>query len=213
MNASRRSFFRVCDTVAITYRRVDAAQIERQLRQLEQDPADRFSLFVIYSNLSEQTRQFNRVIRHELPSVARYCDALERKLDVLAQVLVAHENGGGERHTHDVNISGGGVEFHSEEELDVDEALLLRMAFPPAGPMIIAGGRIVRSTPVPGSRSGMRAVAVEFTHIREQHREAIIRHVLRRQATGLRAQSNTPASGPGQQDRRGEAGAPDTLRA
>ncbi len=81
-----------------------------------------------------------------------------------------------------VNLSGSGIRFFSEQEFPVDSYLVLRLILRPFIPMQ-AVGRIIRIEPATqGDQPGFD-IAVEFSQIAPDDREAIIRHVLRTQAT------------------------------
>ena len=81
-----------------------------------------------------------------------------------------------------VNLSGSGIRFFSEQEFPVDSFLLLRLILRPFIPLQ-AVGKIIRIQPAQHGEDGGFEIAVEFTQIAPDDREAIIRHVLRSEAT------------------------------
>ncbi len=92
-----------------------------------------------------------------------------------------------------VNLSGSGIRFFSEQEFPVDSYLVLRLILRPFVPMQ-AVGKIIRIEPArQGEEQGFK-IAVEFSQIAPDDREAIIRHVLRTQATLQRLSQKTSAS-------------------
>ncbi len=92
-----------------------------------------------------------------------------------------------------VNLSGSGIRFFSEEEFPIDSYLVLRLILRPFIPLQ-AVGRIIRIQPVTQDEQTGFEVAVEFSQIAPDDREAIIRHVLRTQATLQRLSHQTSAS-------------------
>ena len=91
-----------------------------------------------------------------------------------------------------VNLSGSGIKFFSEEPYPVDSFLVLRLILRPFLP-IQAIGRIIRiDSTRKGDEKGFE-IAVEFTKISPEDREAIIRHILRSQATMQRLRLKKPA--------------------
>ncbi len=81
-----------------------------------------------------------------------------------------------------VNLSGSGIRFFSEEEFPIDSYLVLRLILRPFIPLQ-AVGRIIRIQPVTQDEQTGFEVAVEFSQIAPDDREAITRHVLRSEAT------------------------------
>ena len=81
-----------------------------------------------------------------------------------------------------VSLCGSGIKFYSEDSYPLDSFLVLRLILRPFIP-IQAVGKIVRvDAKTKGKEHGFE-IAVEFTKISSDDREAIIRHTLRSQAT------------------------------
>ena len=91
-----------------------------------------------------------------------------------------------------VNLSGSGIRFFSEQEFPVDSFLVLRLILRPFIPMQVVG-KIIRIEPATQGDNVGFELAVEFTQIAPDDREAIIRHVLRTQATLQRLRHKHPA--------------------
>lgn len=91
-----------------------------------------------------------------------------------------------------VNLSGSGIKFFSEKPYPVESFLVLRLILRPFIP-IQAIGKINRcDSKRKGEVRGFE-IAVEFTQISPDDREAIIRHILRAQATMQRHRLQKPA--------------------
>lgn len=81
-----------------------------------------------------------------------------------------------------VNLSGSGMGFFSEECYPIDSHLILRLVLRPFIP-IQAVGKVIRADPTSDHDQPGFHLGVEFVKIAPDDREAIIRHVLRTQAT------------------------------
>lgn len=94
-----------------------------------------------------------------------------------------------------VNLSGSGLGFFSEQSFPVGSHLILRLVLRPFIP-IQAIGKVLRAEPMEKEEGPGFAMAVEFVQIAPDDKEAIIRHVLRTQATiqRHRLQSSSPSS-------------------
>ncbi|WNM62848.1 PilZ domain-containing protein [Candidatus Nitrospira neomarina] len=90
-----------------------------------------------------------------------------------------------------VSLCGSGIKFYSEDSYPLGSFLVLRLILRPFIP-IQAVGKIVRvDTKTKGKEQGFE-IAVEFTKISSDDREAIIRHTLRSQATMQRLRLKQP---------------------
>ena len=92
-----------------------------------------------------------------------------------------------------VNLSGSGIRFFSDKEFPVDSFLVLRLILRPFIP-IQAVGKIIRIHPSQNGEETGFEIAVEFTQIAPDDREAIIRHILRTEATLQRLRLQKPAA-------------------
>ncbi len=90
-----------------------------------------------------------------------------------------------------VSLSGSGIKFFAEEQYPLDSFLVLRLILRPFIP-IQAIGKIVRVDAKRNGKEGGFEIAVEFTKISSDDREAIIRHTLRSQATMQRLRLKQP---------------------
>jgi len=83
-----------------------------------------------------------------------------------------------------VNISGAGLRFRSSQPFRPGQILALALLLPLEVPVLVrALGRVVRTHP---ARGGVQEVAVEFTQIREEDRERLVRYVFELEREALR---------------------------
>ncbi len=90
-----------------------------------------------------------------------------------------------------VNLSGSGIRFFSEQEFPVESFLVLRLILRPFIP-IQTVAKIIRIEPKQHQGEKGYEIAAEFTQIAPDDREAIIRHVLRSEATLQRLRLKKP---------------------
>ena len=144
------------------------------------------------SSLAAITAQMTaglRRIENRDPDLAAYLRAIDQKIEVIGRAFIAAEPELVAQAAVPVNLSAGGmcagVDELYEPGTDIEVRMLLFPSF--AGLMIY--GTVVDCSPAqvdhPSDR--YRYIArIEFSHIREQDRELLIRHLLRRQSDQLR---------------------------
>jgi c-di-GMP-binding flagellar brake protein YcgR len=76
-----------------------------------------------------------------------------------------------------VDISGGGILFHTREEVKPRDLLVLRLLLPEREPLVLLA-RVLR---VVSSRKGDHVVATRFVEIEEAQREQIVSFIFERQ--------------------------------
>ncbi|MBT8430085.1 MAG: PilZ domain-containing protein [Gammaproteobacteria bacterium] len=185
----RRNFFRIDDTVRMSIRRVPREELQSRLDRLEQDLAGNFTVLSSLSAITAQMAAGLRRIENRDPDLAAYLRAIDQKIEVIGRAFIATEPELVAQAAAPVNLSAGGmcagVEEHYEPGTDIEIRMLLFPSF--TGLMIY--GTVVECDPVgdEDSSAGYQHIArIEFSHIREQDRELLIRHLLRRQSDQLR---------------------------
>ena len=88
----------------------------------------------------------------------------------------------------EVNISGAGLRFHTDENFKLGDFVELNIVLPPYPYFIIESiGKIVR---ISRENSKTKEVAVKFVAISEDNREMLIKYVFKRQRELLRSKTS-----------------------
>jgi hypothetical protein len=131
-----------------------------------------------------------RRIENQLPDVAAYLKAIDRKLEILGRAFLANDRILATEHAQQVNLSAGGACLHVNECYDPGSVVEVRMLLFPSFTGLLTYADVVGCNAEPVDEAGSGAayrLRVEFTHMREQDRDILIRHILRRQGEELRA--------------------------
>jgi hypothetical protein len=188
-NDERREYFRIDDAVRLSIRQVPDEQIEALVQRLDNNVAGNFTVMSGLAAISAEMAVSMRRIEHESPDIAAYLKALDRKIEVLGRAFAAQESNLMEETAHPVNLSAGGMAMLVNECYPVGSTIEVKMLLFPSLTGVLSYGRVVTCRPVQGesAESGYtHQLRVEFTHMREQDRDILIRHVLRCQSMALR---------------------------
>ncbi len=185
----RREFFRIDDDVVVAVRRVPADELDARLRELEQGLDTDFTVMSSLAGVTAQMAVYLRRIENQMPDVAAYLKAIDRKLDILGRAFLSNDELLTSEHAQQVNLSAGGACLQVNECYDAGSLLEVRMLLFPSFTGLLAYADVVDCDPEPAEEAGDDAcyrLRVEFTHMREQDRDILIRHILRRQGEALR---------------------------
>ena len=72
-------------------------------------------------------------VQAQSPELARCLQAIDQKLNMIAQLFVSEEIKENKQDTREVNLSAGGVAFRAQHEIPVGSLLELRMVLFPSG--------------------------------------------------------------------------------
>ena len=184
----RREYFRVDDAVRLSITPVPEDQLSSVYQRLEQNIANGFTVMSSLAAISAEMAVSMRRIENSDPDVAAYLKALDRKIEVLGRAFIAQESELIAGSACPVNLSAGGMGMLTNECYHPGQVLEIKMLLFPSFTGILMYGSVVDCIPLeaeqdPDYRYKLR---VAFTHMREQDRDLLIRHVLRRQSKELR---------------------------
>ncbi|GAB4302110.1 MAG: hypothetical protein Kow0096_23410 [Thiohalomonadaceae bacterium] len=182
----RRRFFRIDDEVYLEYRLLPEEDYQRRLRQPAGSRQDTSALALQLHGLTSQSSSLLAQIRKRDPEVGQYLAIIDRKVELLGRALLGSQLGHISGPNHKVNLSGNGIAFFSAEPLASDSKLELRLMLFPGHTVINTLGRVVHCNVVPGGAPQPYRIGVEFTHLAEMGRDALVRHTLELQSARLR---------------------------
>ncbi len=186
----RRHYYRIDDNALLAYRVVPPDEVQTAITRFHVGGSDRFSLSANYAGNDTALVEALSRIRAEYPSVALYLEGMERKMNLLAHLVMTTNEDFSEYPTRSLGLSGGGAAFDVEQEIPVGAVIELKMVLLTRYNGILAYGTVVHCAP--HSEETLHdphlpwRVAVNFSTIRERDRDTITRHVLHQQAARLR---------------------------
>ncbi|HHO68245.1 MAG TPA: PilZ domain-containing protein [Gammaproteobacteria bacterium] len=189
MSEERREFFRIDDQIALEYRVIGEADVEAIRNKIEAAVPDKFMTASSFAATSRQIGHLLHRLQAQSPELVRCLQAIDQKLNTLAQLFVAEEMKLETQPTREVNISAGGLAFRSQQQIPVGELLEMRMVLLPSLMGILTVARVVKCEHVnDGQLQFPWRIAVTYEHIRESDRELLVRHIMARETELLRAQ-------------------------
>ncbi len=188
MSDERREYFRIDDEVALDYRVIDSSEMDRLLDKIQSRMVDRFTAASSFAATTRQMTHLIHKIQGQSPELARCLQAIDQKLNMIAQLFVSEEVRENLQDTREVNISAGGVAFRAQHEIPVGSLLELRMVLFPSLVGILTISRVIHCERVnDGNPRFPWQVAVEYEHLKETDRELLVRHIMARETELLRS--------------------------
>lgn len=185
----RRRFFRIQDSVHLSLRTVPRETLEQRVQELEQRVGDSFTLVSSLHAITQQQAPHLRRIEQDYPEIAAYLRSLDKKLELLSQALLVEEVEMLDKPAIPINLSAGGMAVHSREPIPEDSLLEIKLLLEPSYTGILTYGRVVscgQPAPTEFNPDYPYLLRIDFSFIREADQDALIRHVLLKQAEWLR---------------------------
>jgi c-di-GMP-binding flagellar brake protein YcgR len=189
MSDERREYFRIDDEVALDYRLIGEGEAERLREKIQSRLLDRFTAASSFTATSRQMTHVMHKVQNQSPELARCLQAIDQKLNMIAQLFVSEEISLNEQLTREVNLSAGGIAFRAHQEIKIDSLLELRMVLLPSLVGILTISRVIQCERVDdGNLKFPWQISVVYEHLRETDRELLVRHIMSRETQQLRSQ-------------------------
>jgi len=188
-NDERRRFFRIEDSVRLNIRAVPSEELAHYVENLEHRVVDSFTLMATLEALSQQVAASLRRIEAKTPDVADYLKTLDKKLDLIAQAFLAEGVDLVNQPARAANLSASGMSVHSHDLFESGQALEIKMLLLPSYTGIVTYGTVmecIRPDGIEADPAYPYQLRIDFSFMRDEDRDALIRHVLLKQAEGLR---------------------------
>lgn len=185
----RRRFFRIEDEIILNFRCIEQDQVPVG-ETFQTYALDAFSLSSRLDLMTMESRSLLRKIERGDPDLAEFLKLIEQKIDLIGKALLAKEIELAGQPTRRVNMSACGIAFETDIAFSLGAALELKMLLPPALIGILAYGRVVYCRENRDYDLPVYHVAADFIGLRDQDRELLIRHVVKKQSQQLREKKN-----------------------
>ncbi len=185
----RRRYYRIDDDVVLSVRRLNKERFDDELASFEERRESVCFMNTIELN-SEQMLPLKRTLQNRYPEIAEYLDFLETRIDTLSRMISIGDEEPSEP-TQRVNISAQGMQFFSEQELNPDDLVELTVTLKPSNKHLIIIGTVVWSIEDANARAEEKyAIAVDFSYINDADREVLVKHIHKKQISGLSQQND-----------------------
>ncbi len=186
MKDERREYFRIEDEIALDYRLINEDEADQLLVKIQSRQVDRFTAASSFAATTRQLTHVMHKVQTQSPELARCLQALDQKLNMVAQLFVSEDMGLNEQPSREVNLSAGGVAFRAQHELETDSLLELRMVLFPSLVGILTVSRVIHCERIDDdNRQFPWQIAVVYEHLRESDREHLVRHIMAKETRQL----------------------------
>lgn len=187
----KRRYFRVNDTINLLHKVIDKNHV-KVLSHVSDDVLSNCSLASALEVLNQEARLLAPRLERRDPDLFEYLKLLDTKINLIAQVLTSQSEQFSEHDTREVSLSATGLAFSNETPVQEGEVLELRMLLTSCMAVIVAYARVVHCKDISADNPERPyAVCVEYINMKEDDRELLIKHVVKKQLQQLRDKNET----------------------
>lgn len=182
MSDEKRNFFRIDDTIGLTYSTIEGDD-EQPAADAEQGDFPLTRLF------AEIDRKFNRLannLYHENPGLAEALGLLNQKISAIAARALQEENQPvGPYREQKVNISASGIAFHSAEPIPAETRVRFSAALKPSNIVLNFTGRVICCEPSSDFPALPYWIRISIDGDNATAQEQLIQHIVQKQGAQL----------------------------
>ena len=173
--------------MGLGYRAVSAEEFGLAADRFQKGPPHRCTLLNTLRALDTRMPAMPANLSPQSRDLALYLQALNRKVDLLARLVASEKEPSPGETTQPVSLSAAGVAFRSAAAQQQGTYLDVGLVLFPERLHVRTYGRVARCAHEPTADEEFPfLIAVEFLLMWDADREALIQHVLQRQAAQLR---------------------------
>ncbi len=181
----RRRFFRIEDNVNLFYKVIDEQTVEA-LSHVSDDVLSNCSLVAALDVLSQKAHIIAPRLERSDPEIYEYLKIMDTKINLIAQAVMRQGSDFLEHSSRNVNLSASGIAFEAEESIEVGEFLEIKIMLTSCMAVIIAYAKVIYCKQNEQSDDFPYFIGVDYVNMKDDDRELLIKHVVKRQMQQLR---------------------------
>lgn len=186
----RRNFFRITDSVNLSYRLIDEQQTKQGI-QASASLLDNCSLSSALELITEESAVLYNKLEKIHSDFANYLKLIDIKIDLIAQAVLAlsasEEVSANE--TRNANVSVSGMGFDSNEMLKVGQYLEIKMLLVHSTVVIVTYAKVIHCSPNHESHNPYPYfIGVNYVNMKESDCDILSKHVAKKQLQQIRQQ-------------------------
>jgi PilZ domain-containing protein len=186
----RRRFFRIEDTINLFYKIVDEKTVQA-LSHISDDVLSNCSLAAALDVLAQEGRIISARLEKNEPEMFEYLKVMDTKINLIAQAVMMQDTQFTEHDSRDVNISASGIAFAADEALQKDQLLEIKIMLTSCMAVIVAYARVIYCCQNVKGGPYSYVIGVDFVNMKDDDRELLIKHVVKRQMQQIRDNKQT----------------------
>lgn len=162
------------ERVAMEVKSLDPDRAQDPSAPLADEGTQRFRLLSELEAMQAESQTMLASLTRRDPELSRFLRLMDRKIRLVAEACVDHDEVPLPEQETEVNLSAGGVSFLSPSEQKPGGYLSIRLLLLPERAGLLLKSRILRCAP----SDGQWQIHCEFLHVNEADRAVITRHLL-----------------------------------
>ncbi len=170
----KRQFFRIEQDVIFNFCSVSNDDVNHNRPEQHFEHSETLCLFTEFQHIDSNNSQLLESIKHKDPLVAEYLSAVNQKIDLVCQQVLASQSSVHDIDSGRVDISQGGLAFQCDHSIGVESWLALKLIFLPSYTGVISYGQVTRNAL---QEDGSYLIGVRFHNLTDDQSKLIAKQI------------------------------------
>ena len=180
MTDERRRFFRIDDEAEISFKTISDEEYQAWKDGQKDEEGEKLA------KLEAELGMTLANLKSQQPQLAKICELLNQKINI---AMSTHSKTHGfidNGELKPINLSACGIAFHTSEDIQADQNILLQLKLKPSNVSIVTTGKVIDN----GLSNGKNIVRVDFQDLGENNQDLLMQHLFQVQSRELKKQRN-----------------------
>lgn len=180
MSDERRRFFRIDDEAEISFKTITDTEYQAWGNGHQNEEGEKLA------KLEAELAMTLANLKSQQPQLAKICELLNQKLNMLMNQQSRAHGFFDDGELKAINLSACGIAFHTDEQIQQNQNILLQLKLKPSNMSIVTTGKVVDT----GSTNGNNIVRVDFQDLDENNQDLLMQHLFQVQSRALKKQKD-----------------------
>lgn len=180
MTDERRRFFRIDDEAEISFKTISDEEYQAWENGQKDEESEKLA------KLETELGMTLANLKSQQPQLAKICELLNQKINI---AMSTHSKTHGfidNGELKPINLSACGIAFHTNEDIQTDQNILLQLKLKPSNVSIVTTGKVIDND----LSNGKNIVRVDFQDLGENNQDLLMQHLFQVQSRELKKQRN-----------------------
>lgn len=181
MTDERRRFFRIDDEAEISFKTISDEEYQAWENGQKDEESEKLA------KLETELGMTLANLKSQQPQLAKICELLNQKINI---AMSTHSKTHGfidNGELKPINLSACGIAFHTSEDIQTNQNILLQLKLKPSNVSIVTTGKVIDN----GLSNGKNIVRVDFQDLGENNQDLLMQHLFHVQGRALKKQRST----------------------
>jgi hypothetical protein len=181
MSDERRRFFRIDDEAEISFKAISNEEFDAWGGDLQEEEGEQLA------KLETEIGIALSKLKSTHPQLAKIGELLNQKINLALNSNPQTQGFVDDGELKPINLSACGIAFHTDENIELNQNILLQLKLKPSNVAIVTAGKVVSTN----SEQGKNMVRIDFQQLNENYQDLLMQHLFQVQSRVLKKQRST----------------------